>query len=70
MEIVRGHGLFSHTQRLEMRGSHGIDVVDVLHLAVDDQIRIIEDRFALAVENVRHHHGVRDACFVFDTQKQ
>ena len=70
MKVVRWHGLLGHVQRLEMRGSHGIDVVDVLHLAVDHDIRIVEDGLALAIEDIGHHHGIRDAGFIFDAQEQ
>ena len=33
-----GDGFFGNMQRLEASGSYGEDVVNVLHLAFDDQI--------------------------------
>src|SRR5579862_8917155 len=53
-----------------MRGSHSVDIVDVLHLAIDDNIRIVENGFALAIEDVGHYYGIRYAGFVFDAQEQ
>src|SRR5580658_3649741 len=61
MEIVGWHGFFSDVQRLEAGGSNGEDIVDVLHFAFDDQVGVVEDSGALAIENVGHDYGVGDA---------
>jgi hypothetical protein len=69
MEIMRGDGLFGDVERLEAGGSYRENVVDVLHLAFDDQVGIVEDGGALAIENVGHDYGIRDAGFVFHAEK-
>src|ERR1700722_2335760 len=70
MEIMRGHGLFGDVERLEAGGSHGEHVVDVLHFAFDQEIRIVEYGGAFAIENVGHDHGIRDAGFIFDAEEE
>src|SRR5215471_11150132 len=70
VKIVRGDGLFGNVERLEAGGPHGEDAVDVLHFAIDDQIRIIEDGGSLAIENIRHDDSVRNAGFIFQAEKQ
>jgi hypothetical protein len=49
VKIVGGDGLFGHMQRLEAGGSYGEDVVDVLHLAFDHQVGVVEDCGALEI---------------------
>ena len=57
-------------QRFEAGGPHGEYTVDVLHFPVDDQIRVIKDSGALAIENVRHDDGIGDTGLIFETEKQ
>ena len=70
MKVVRGDGLFGHVERLETGGPHSENAVDVLHFTVDDQVRVIKDSGALAIEDVRHDDGVRNASLIFQTEKQ
>src|SRR5579872_213337 len=70
MKIVGGNSLFGHVQGFKAGGAHGEDAVNILHFAFDNQIGVIQDSGALAVENVRHNDGVRYAGFVFDTEEQ
>jgi len=66
---MRGDGFFCYVQGLKARGFYRDDVVDVLHFAFDEEIRIVENGGALSIENVGHDDRVRYAGFVFETQK-
>ena len=58
VKIVRRNGLFCHVERLETGRPYREYAVDVLHFAIDDEIRVIKDSGALAIEDVRHNDGV------------
>ena len=42
VKVVRGNGLFRHVERLETGGPHGEYAVDVLHLAIDDEVPLFQ----------------------------
>lgn len=53
-----------------MGGPHRVNAVNVLHFAIYDQVGVIKDNGAFPVEDVRHDDGIRNAGFIFDTEKQ
>ena len=69
MEIMRGDGFFGYVQGLEARSFDRNDVIDILHFTFNEEIGIVENGGALAIENIGHDDGVRDTGFVFEAQE-
>ena len=70
VKIVGRNGLFGYMQRFESSGPYGENIVDILHLAFNEQICVVEDGGALAIENVGHDDGIGDAGFIFHAEEQ
>ena len=70
MKIVGWNGRFGCFQRFEMAGPDRKDAIDVLHFAIDHEVRVIEDDGAFTIENVGHDDSIGDTGLVFQAQKE
>src|SRR4029453_4496535 len=69
MKVVRNNGRFANGHDLHARGFNGNDVIDILQSAFDEKKFSSDDDKSIFRKQVRRDDRIRNAGFVFETEK-